>query len=261
MVMEYIMLIIEGDAKAMVKSLNIAHRGFSGKYPENTMIAFQKAVEVGCDGVETDVHITKDGAIVICHDERVDRTTDGKGFIKDLTYNEIKKLYAGIKFGAEFQNSRIPDIDEFLDYFKDKNLLINIELKNGIINYENLEKRVIEKIYEYKLQDKVILSSFNHYSMKKVKDIDSNIKTGLLYAANLYNAEEYAEKVGADALHPYFPSVMDRNIVDNIKKSGIAINAFTVNEEKHMRILMELGIDGIITNYPDALANLLKKAQ
>ncbi|WP_010240752.1 glycerophosphodiester phosphodiesterase [Clostridium arbusti] len=242
----------------MFKSLNIAHRGFSGKYPENTMIAFEKAVEAGCDGIETDVHITSDGAIVVCHDERVDRTTNGQGFIKNLTYDEIKKLDAGIKFDKEFQNSRIPDIDEFLDYVEDKDLLINIELKNGIINYENLEKRVIEKICEYKLEDNVILSSFNHYSMKKVKDIDNNIKTGLLYAANLYKAEEYAEKVGADALHPHFASVMDKDIVENIRKRGIAINAFTVNEEKYMRILMRLGIEGIITNYPDVLSSLLK---
>lgn len=245
----------------MVKSLNIAHRGFSGKYPENTMIAFRKAVEAGCDGIETDVHITKDGAIVICHDEMVYRTTNGQGFIKDLTYDEIKKLDAGIKFGEEFKNTTIPDIDEFMDYVKDKNLLVNIELKNGIINYENLEKRIIEKIYEYGLKDNVILSSFNHYSMVKVKEIDSSIKTGLLYAANIYRVHEYAQKVSADALHPYFPSVMNEDIVKGIKDSNIAINAYTVNEEVYMKKLIELGIDGIITNYPDILARLLKKSE
>lgn len=244
----------------MVKSLNIAHRGFSGKYPENTMIAFEKAVEAGCDGIETDVHITRDGAIVVCHDEKVDRTTNGQGFIKDLTYQEIKNLHAGVNFGGEFENSTIPNIDEFLDYVKDKNLLINIELKNGIIEYENLEKRIIEKIYEYKLKDNLILSSFNHYSMVKVKELDNSIKTGLLYEANLYKAEEYAKKAKADAVHPYFPAVMKEDIVKDIKNSRIAINTYTVNEEEAMKRLIELEIDGIITNYPDVLGRLIKES-
>lgn len=242
----------------MTKSLNIAHRGFSGKYPENTMIAFKKAVEIGSDGIETDVHMTKDGAIVICHDEKLDRTTNGQGFIKDFTYDEIKKLDAGLKFGERFKGEAIPDIDEFLDYVKDKNILVNIELKNDMIHYKNLEEKVVEKIYEYGMKDKVILSSFNHYAMVKVKDIDSSIKTGLLYEAVIYKAEEYAKMVGADALHPYFPAVMDKTVVDNIKKQGIAINTYTVNEEKDMEKLIQLGIDGIITNYPDVLGKLVR---
>lgn len=242
----------------MTKSLNIAHRGFSGKYPENTMIAFKKAVEIGSDGIETDVHMTKDGAIVICHDEKLDRTTNGQGFIKDFTYDEIKKLDAGLKFGERFKGEAIPDIDEFLDYVKDKNILVNIELKNDMIHYKNLEEKVVEKIYEYGMKDKVILSSFNHYAMVKVKDIDSSIKTGLLYEAVLYKAEEYAKMVGSDALHPYFPAVMDKTVVDNIKKQGIAINTYTVNEEKDMEKLIQLGIDGIITNYPDVLGKLVR---
>ncbi|MBP2031945.1 glycerophosphoryl diester phosphodiesterase [Clostridium algifaecis] len=242
----------------MTKSLNIAHRGFSGKYPENTMIAFKKAVEIGSDGIETDVHMTKDGAIVICHDEKLDRTTNGQGFIKDFTYDEIKKLDAGLKFGERFKGEAIPDIDEFLDYVKDKNILVNIELKNDMIHYKNLEEKVVEKIYEYGMKDKVILSSFNHYAMVKVKDIDISIKTGLLYEAVLYKAEEYAKMVGSDALHPYFPAVMNKTVVDNIKKQGIAINTYTVNEEKDMEKLIQLGIDGIITNYPDVLGKLVR---
>lgn len=240
----------------MYKSLNIAHRGFSACYPENTMMAFKKAVDAGCSGIETDIHMTKDGVIVICHDETLDRTTDGNGFIKDYTYNQIREFDAGVKFGKKFKGQKVPSLDELLNYVKDKNLFINLELKNDIVHYDNLEKKTIDKIYEYKLQNNVILSSFNHYSMVKVKEYDNSIKTGLLYAATLYKGGAYARNVGAYALHPFFPSVMQKEVVTEIKKEGIMINAYTVNKEEDMKKLIQLGIDGIITNYPDKLNKL-----
>jgi glycerophosphoryl diester phosphodiesterase len=243
----------------MSKVLNIAHRGFSSKYPENTMIAFEKAVEENCDGIETDLNMTKDGVIVICHDETLNRTTNGSGYIKDYTYKELSKLDAGTKFSDKFKDQRIITIDELLDYVKDKNILLNLELKNDLIHYENLEEKTIEKIYEYRLQDNVILSSFNHYSMLKVKELDNNIKTGLLYCGTIYNAYEYAKKLNADALHPYYPAVMNKKIVDEIKENSIAINTYTVNEEIVMKKLIKLGVDGIITNYPDKLNEILKR--
>lgn len=241
----------------MTKSLNIAHRGFSGLYPENTMKAFIEAVEIGCDGIETDLHMTKDGVIVLCHDEKIDRTTNGTGFISNYTYKELCNFDAGVKYGKQFKGERIPSIDEFLNYVKNKNLLINFELKNNIIFYEGLEKKVIEKVYEFNMEQNVIISSFNHYSMIGIKQIDSKIKTGLLCQAILYKVDEYVELVGADAIHPFYPTVMDKNIVADIKKKGLRINAYTVNEESHMKRLIELGIDGIITNYPDRLNKIL----
>ncbi|MBV4417916.1 glycerophosphodiester phosphodiesterase [Clostridium tyrobutyricum] len=232
----------------MNRTLNIAHRGFSGKYPENTMMAFRKAVEVGADGIETDLHMTSDGIIVICHDETIDRTTNGSGFIKDYTYDEIRKFDAG-------KGEKVPSLDELLNFMKNKNLLLNLELKNDVVNYNNLEKDTINKIYEYGLEKNVIISSFNHQSMKRVKQYDSSIRTGLLYGSTICKPEEYAKQMGADALHPLFSLVMDQDVVHDIKKSGILINAYTVNREDEMKKLIGLGIDGIITNYP----NILKK--
>lgn len=242
----------------MKKSLNIAHRGFSGSYPENTMLAFRKAVEVGCDGIETDLHITKDGVIVICHDEAIDRTTDGSGFIKDYNYEELRSFDAGIKFSKEFEGERIPSLDEFLDYVKDKNLLINLELKNNIIDYYELEKKVIDKVYEYNLKKNIILSSFNHYSMVKAKKHDHHIKTGLLCTEALYKPYKYVNMTGADALHPFYKSVMNEKIVKKIHERKIMINAYTINKEEDMKRMIELNIDGIITNYPDKLKGLLQ---
>jgi glycerophosphoryl diester phosphodiesterase len=247
------------EMNTMSKSLNIAHRGFSGEFPENTMRAFKEAVEVGCDGIETDLHMTKDGVIVLCHDESLDRTTDGTGYIVDYTYSELCKFDAGIKYSPDYKNERIPNIDEFLQYVKDKSLHINLELKNNIIEYDKLEEKVVEKIYEYKLEKNVILSSFNHYSMVKVKEIDDKIPTGLLYFSKLYKVQDYAFNLKADAVHPFYLSVMDEKIIKEIKEKKIKINTYTVNEEAHMKRLIELQVDGIITNYPDKLKKILDR--
>lgn len=241
----------------MKRILNIAHRGFSGYYPENTMLAFRKAIEVQCDGIETDVQLTKDGIAVLCHDEKVDRTTDGRGYVKDYTYEELKNLDAGIKKGNEFKGLGIPTLDEFLGYIKDKSMFVNLELKNSIITYHSLEEIVIDKVYRYNIQDNCILSSFNHYSMVKCKNLDSKIKTGLLYDETLYKPENYIEYVGADALHPNFNGVYSENIIRGIKLKNVPINVYTVNEEKDMINMIKLGVDGIITNYPDRLKTLI----
>ena len=243
----------------MKKVLNIAHRGFSGYYPENTMLAFIKAIEVQCDGIETDVQLTKDGIAVLCHDETVDRTTNGKGLIKDYTYEELEKLDAGIKKEEKFKGYKIPTLDEFLDYVKDKNLLINLELKNSIMEYPSLEEIVIEKVYKYNIQHNCIISSFNHYSMARCKHIDKKIKTGLLYDETLYKPEKYIGYVGADTLHPNFHGVYSEDIVRGIKSKNIPINVYTVNEEEDMINMLRLGVDGIITNYPDKLRALIKR--
>ena len=237
-------------------SKNIAHRGASGYYPENTMLAFEKAIEMGCDGIETDVHLTKDGIAVICHDETIDRTTDGNGFIKDYTYKELLRFDAGIKFGDKFKGLKIPSLDEFIDLIKNRDLIINFELKDDKIKYKDIEKIVLDKIYKAKIEDNSIISSFNHYSVMKCKELDKNIKTGFLYDNQLYDPGSYGKRAGVYALHPNYITLED-DIVENIKNSNLKINTYTVNEEKDMTRLAKLGIDGIITNYPDKLKTIL----
>lgn len=238
-------------------SFNIAHRGFSGIYPENTMLAFEKAIEAGCDGIETDVQLTKDGVAIICHDETIDRTTEGTGFIKDFTYEELKKINVKTKENCAAKNIKICTLEELLSLLEHKNIILNLELKNSIINYEGLEEIVIEKIYKYNLSKNIILSSFNHYSMIKCKEIDKEIKTGILYGCNMYKSEEYCKTVKADAIHPYFYSV-DREVVKNAHKNNIMVNPYTIDDEEDMIKMIQLGVDGIITNYPDRLSKVLK---
>lgn len=242
----------------MRKTLNIAHRGASGVYPENTMIAFEKAVEMLCDGIETDVQLTKDGIPVLCHDETLERTTNGKGRIIDHSFQELRKLDAGIKKDKNFKGEQIPTLEELLQLVKEKGIMVNLELKNSVIMYKDLETKVIEQVHRFGLQDKVILSSFNHCSMVKCKEIDNHISTGLLYDAILFKPEKYAEYVGANALHPQFSSVTPETVL-NAHLKGIAINTWTVNREEDMENLIKMKVDGIITNFPDKLAGLLRR--
>lgn len=237
-------------------TINYAHRGASGYYPENTMVAFEKAMEMGCTGFETDVQVTKDGVLVIIHDEMVDRTTDGVGWIKDYTYNELIKLDAGSWKSKEFSAARIPTLEEFISLVKDKDLIINLELKTGIVLYEGIEEKVIDLIYKNKMEKKVILSSFNHYSVVRCKEISKELKTGLLYSDGLYKPYNYAIATGADAIHPNFRAIND-DIIRESKAAGVEVNLYTVNEEKDMRRFFKLGVGGIITNYPDKLNKIM----
>ncbi|WP_326497923.1 glycerophosphodiester phosphodiesterase [Clostridium sp. ZS2-4] len=238
-------------------TVNYAHRGASAYYPENTMLAFEKALELGATGIETDVQMTKDGVLILMHDELVNRTTTGRGFIKNYTYKEIRKLDAGSWFRGDFKNIKVPSLDELMDLLMDKNIQLNIELKNNIILYEELEEKVIQKIYKYNMQNKVIISSFNHYALEKCKEISPEIKIGLLYIAGLYEPEKYAKRLGAEALHPYFYAVNNDEIIKNIKKTGLMLNPYTVDEESYMKFFVDHGVDGIITNYPDKLNKIL----
>lgn len=240
-------------------TINYAHRGASGEYPENTMLAFEKAVELGCTGIETDVHVTKDGHLVLIHDETVDRTTNGKGYIKDHNLEDLKKLDAGSFKDDAFKGASIPLLEELLEFVKDKNIKLNLELKTDVIWYAGIEEKVLDLVYKYNLKDRVIISSFNHYSVHRFKNLDNTIETGLLYMEGLFEPHLYAKIVGSEAIHPIYPAIDNEELVKRVKKAGIKINTWTVNKEDDMRRLLSYGVEGIITNYPDKLNNIMKE--
>ncbi|MGN7357677.1 glycerophosphodiester phosphodiesterase [Paenibacillus sp. SAF-054] len=236
--------------------INFAHRGSSKICPENTMAAFRKALEQGATGIETDVQLTKEGQMVLIHDETLDRTTSGTGWVKDYSLQELQELDAGSKFDPAFQGERIPTLDELLELVKDSGTIVNIELKNGTILYEGLEQKVIERVRAFQMTDRVVISSFNHYSLYLCKQIAPEIRTGILYMEGLYEPWEYAATLQADALHAYHFAVLPE-FVQGAKALGKAYHPFTVNDIKEMQRLLEAGVDGIITDYPDRLAELL----
>jgi glycerophosphoryl diester phosphodiesterase len=237
-------------------TINYAHRGASAYYPENTMLSFEKAIEMGCTGIETDVQLTKDGVLVLIHDELVDRTTNGEGFVKDYPYNELNKLDAGCWKSKEFTGLKIPTVEELLLLTKDKNIIINFEIKNGIVMYEGIEQKLIDLIYKHKMERKVIFSSFNHYSMAKCNKLSKEISTGLLYMEGLYKPYNYAKTVGANAIHPHF-NALNEEVIKKTQKHRVKINVFTVNDKKQMIFFLDMKVDGIITNYPDILHELM----
>lgn len=182
-----------------------AHRGCSQMYPENTMLSFEKAAELdGLTGIELDIQLTKDGEMVVIHDERVDRTTEGIGFVRDYTLSEIKRLhiYAGVN-----NSQSIPTIKEVLDLLEEKmkiGLKVNIELKNGVYPYEGMEEKIVELIGEYGLQKSIVYSSFNALSLEKIRDIDSFTEIAILDTKVSDCLYKLQGGCGAEALHPYW---------------------------------------------------------
>src|SRR5574344_1661115 len=144
---------------------NFGHRGYSGKYPENTRLSFSKAIEAGADDIELDVQLSKDNKIVICHDETVNRTTNGSGRIKDKTLSELQSLDASYTYTGQMGINRIPTLEEYFELVKDLPVITNIEMKTGKYEYLPMEKMVYDMICRYNLQQKVIISSFNHYTI------------------------------------------------------------------------------------------------
>lgn len=226
-----------------------AHRGYSGKYPENTMIAFIKAVEVGVDGIELDVQLTKDGEVVIIHDETLDRTTNGKGYVNEYSLEEISKFNAKFIFD-ELDFTPIPTLREYLEYIKEFDIVTNIELKNSIIDYSNIEKKVVELVKEFNLEEKVIISSFNHFSILRVKSILPTLKCAFLSEDWIIDAGKYTSSHNIECYHPRFTSLTPP-ILEELKKYNLEINTWTVNEKKDIKQLLEKKVDSIITNYPE----------
>ncbi len=182
-----------------------AHRGCSQHYPENTLLAFEKAAQIkGLTGIELDIQLTKDGHIVVCHDEKVDRTTDGTGELRSFTLNELKKLRIDAGNG---KYEKIPTIDEVLDLLEDKmriELKLNIELKNSVFPYEGMEEKIIELVHRRGIQNSIVYSSFSALSIERIRNMDSDAEAGILDVKVSDCLYKLKGGCGANALHPFW---------------------------------------------------------
>ena len=239
-------------------ALIIAHRGASGYAPENTMAAFEKALEMAAEGIELDVHLTADGEIVVIHDHTIDRTSDGKGVVGALTLEEIRKYDFGAWFDPKFKGQRIPTLGEVFELLEDWDGLLNIEVKSGPILYPGIEEKLVDMVKSWNFRGRIIFSSFNHYSLRDIKALDPSMEIGLLYMAGLVEPWKYAKDLNAQALHPLYYNVVPE-LVAGCKENGIKLNPFTIDEEKEMEMIMRAGVDGIITDYPDRALNVRKR--
>ncbi|PYZ94995.1 hypothetical protein CR194_05620 [Salipaludibacillus keqinensis] len=227
-----------------------AHRGSAGTHPENTMVSFEAALNAGADGLEFDVQLTKDQVPVVIHDETVNRTTNGKGWVKDLSYEELKTLDAGSWFDSTFSHATIPSLEELFQWASHNSMALNLELKSGLIRYQGIEKIVVDLIHTYHLEKRVIISSFNHYSLVEVHRLNPSIETAILFMEGLYEPWKYAKGIGASSLHCYLPVAVPE-LIQGAADAGTPVRPFTVNEEAHMRGLMRGGCAAIITDWPE----------
>ena len=236
-----------------------AHRGASGYAPENTLDAFQKAIDMGADGIELDVQLTKDGKVVVVHDEVIDRVSDGSGLVQDYTYEELKKFNFN-KIHPEYDREQIPTLEEVYRLIKPTDLVINVEMKTSNIFYEGMEDKVLELTERYGMIDRVIISSFNHYTVRSMKEKCPQIKTGALYSDGTIGVVDYvADVVKADAVHPGWTKIFYPNYLEDCRRRNMAVHVWTINREEDMRKCCEMGLDAIITNYPDVAKRVVKE--
>lgn len=235
-----------------------AHRGFSGYYPENTMLAFQKvAEETVADGIELDIQLTKDGEIVIMHDEMLDRTTNGSGWLKDHTLEELKMLSVGVNVKGFFPRQTIPTLREYFTWLKTTKLITNIELKTSYFEYEGIEEKLIAMVKEFGLEDQIWYSSFNHYTVARIKKLMPEAKCGLLTDTWLMNIGEYAASQGAASVNARTYFCAKKGVAADLHAHNIALQAWTPNDAEMMQELVDAGVDVLITNYPDIAAKVL----
>ncbi|MBN2628726.1 MAG: glycerophosphodiester phosphodiesterase [Spirochaetales bacterium] len=232
-----------------------AHRGASGYAPENTMAAFELAVRQGAQGIETDVHLTKDGKLVIIHDHILGRTIAGKGTVKDMTLEELQGYDCGSWFSRDFAGQRAAELKDLLSLVGKEGIGLNIEIKLGSPYYEGLEEKLVEELAHWNRDDQVILSSFNHYSLLKMEKLRPSLKRGFLTASFLIDSWKYVKENRGQAIHPHY-SCVSKEMIDSCHKEGIQVNTYTVNGEAEARQLIEAGADCLITNYPDLMLKL-----
>lgn len=233
---------------------NVAHRGATGYAPENTIAAFDKGVEMKADYIEIDVQRSKDGELVIIHDNTVDRTTDGTGYVRDLTFEQIRSLDAGSWKGEQFTGEKIPTFDEILDRYHGK-VGILIELKSPEL-YPGIEEQVAQKLIEQNLDkpqnEKIIIQSFNFESMKLTNSLLPKVPIGVLTSNRAHTTEQALKEFAtyADYFNPSY-GIVSKELVDQVHSLGMKIQSWTVRSHEAAQFLLDMNVDGIITDYPD----------
>ncbi|MHA2057937.1 MAG: glycerophosphodiester phosphodiesterase [Candidatus Thorarchaeota archaeon] len=227
----------------MASQIIIAHRGASGHAPENTLLSYQRALEFGAHMIELDVHETLDGKLVCIHDSTVNRTTNGSGEVHSSTYKELSELDAG-------EGERIPLLEDVLKFASGK-LMVNIELK--VIG---VEKQVLDLAEQYGMLSDVMISSFFHGSLATIRDLSELAVTAILTSKPIDKLVRYASDFKVNAINPYHQLVTPE-LIHDAHCSGLKVYPWTVNDTKTMNELFTIGIDGVITDFPDRAARIL----
>lgn len=238
----------------MARIQNIAHRGFSGKYPENTNIAFAKALTEGyCDGIEVDIHMTKDNKLVIIHDEKLDRTTTGTGYIKDHTLEELMQLDAGVKYDEKYKGEKILCIKSAMELAKTYDVTLYVEIKDLAGFYEAIEEEVIDRVETVGVEDKVVISARNVETLKRIKEIKPHVQTSLIVEDMTWDVRDYRY---ADSISCEYTKLTEEAVA-TIHSIGKKVIAWVVDEKAAMKEMKTLEVDAVITNYPDDFSDVI----
>jgi len=234
-----------------MNTLILAHRGASAYRPENTIEAFEHAIKQGADGFELDVQLTKDGHVVVAHDERLERVSDGAGLLNSHTLDELKEMNFN-KIFPEQPVCRIPTLEEVYALIKETGLTVNVELKTTEFLYPEMPEKLIRLEREFNMEGRVIYSSFNHYSLLMLREIDPKARIGLLYDLGLVDPWVYARQLTADAIHPHYKIIaLLPETVAKCHEDGIMVNVWVVNDPKMIRLMLQYGVDIMMTDMPD----------
>jgi len=228
----------------------IAHRGASAVTPENTMAAFRRAVELGAECIETDLHLSRDGRLIILHDTTLERTTSGKGLVKNHTFNELRQLDAGSWYSEKFAGERLPAVEELLDFAGPADLSLYLEIKGGA-GY-GVERAVISALRGRKESKATVVLCFDASVLDRIHQLDRLLMTGLLFDSDGEDMVKEAVRVGARQIAPRGDCV-SHEMVEDAHRRGLKVITWTINEAAQMRALAAAGVDGIMTNHPDRL--------
>ncbi|GGK01586.1 glycerophosphoryl diester phosphodiesterase [Lentibacillus kapialis] len=231
--------------------LNFAHRGSLTEAPENTLPAFQKAIEHGAKAIELDVQLTKDNHLVVSHDHKFTRFNKNvTGLIKDYTWDEVRQIDVGSAFSEEFAGTNLPTLEDVLDICP-HHLFLNIEIKNIPVIYDGIEQRLLDTLSHYNRTENVIVSSFDHVALKNVQNINPDIDLGMLFYYRMLNPWDYAANSGLAirSLHPNQVYV-NQTFVQESKRHGYEVYPFTVNDVNRYAELVDFGVDGVFSNEP-----------
>lgn len=242
--------------------VNIAHRGFKAKYPENTMAAFRAAHNSGADMLEIDITLSKDGVPVVIHDTRLNRTTNGKGRVSAFTLSELKKLDAGSWFSEKFKGEQIPTLEEVLAFAKDT-IALNIEIKPEAVgkHYKGgIEEKTLNLVKAFGMEGYVLFSSFNYYAIQHVNELDANIATALLYEKKYAQGKLPSEQVSACKAGAFNCDYREltKKWMDDLKSHHIPVFIYTVNDEIKLKKYMDWGVDGVFTDNPALVLDYIR---
>lgn len=226
--------------------LKIAHRGYSERYPENTLPAFEEAIEAGADMIELDIHLSRDGELVVIHDDTIDRTSDGTGMVTGMTLTELRRFsYPNKMPGFGFVG--IPTLEEVIDLIGDRALL-NVEIKNCPIRHPGIEKKLVTLLDKKGFRERVVVSSFDHFALAEMKRIAPNVKTGMLYAAVWVKFTDEVETLGVYSIHPSLNAV-EAGQLAWAKSRGLKVYVWVARDRSVIELCGASGlVDGVIVN-------------